>query len=714
MATQPRSAARLAFGPFEVNAQAGELRRSGVRVRLSGQPFQILLALLARPGDMVTREQLREEIWTETTFVDFEHGLNAAMNKLRRALGDAAGNPRYIETLPRKGYRFIAPIAGLEVTVPSGGPVQIPSARRPRSLWIVAFSAIVTIAAAAGWIIGSRNVPRTIPWTPVPLTTYAGREMQASFSPDGNQVAFVWNGEKQDNFDLYAKLIGSDTLLRLTSNPAPDFRPAWSPDGRSIAFLREFNTTRTGVFLIPAIGGAERKLAEIDCCAASMDASLAWSPDGKWLATTERTSAGARQGVLLLSVEDGEKRPLTSPSGRAWDRFPAFSPDGHKLAFVHQINEGITELFVLPLSDNGHANREPAQVTFGQRWVGAPAWTPDSSEIIFSSGTTESRRWLWRVRFPNGGAPERLLSLGEAADEPAIATRQARLVYTRATWRTNTWRLDLHSKEANGNPLATRLLSSTRADYNAQYSPDGRRITFHSMRSGWSEIWVCDSDGTNARQLTFLRAPMTGSPRWAPDGNRIVFDSNAEGQFELYTISADGGKPRRLTINSAQDGLGSWSHDGKSIYFVSSRSGERQVWKMPADGGNAIQLTRHGGEAAFESPDNRFVYYSKGRGETSLWRVPVDGGEEQPVLDSVLFLNFVVAADGIFFVPGHADGASSIRFFSFRTGATTYVAPIEGSVAMGLSLSPNGRHILYSYSETDQQSSELMLVENFR
>jgi len=186
MATQPQSAARLNFGPFEADVPAGELRRNGVRVRLSGQPLQILLILLAHPGEVVTREQLREEIWAETTFVDFEHGLNAAVNKLRRALGDAAEKPHYIETLPRKGYRFIAPIAGLAAIVPSVDSPQISPARRQRSLWILSFSAIVAIAATAGWIIGSRKAPRIIAWTPVPLTTYAGREMQASFSPDGN------------------------------------------------------------------------------------------------------------------------------------------------------------------------------------------------------------------------------------------------------------------------------------------------------------------------------------------------------------------------------------------------------------------------------------------------------------------------------------------------------------------------------------------------
>ena len=144
----------------------------------------------------------------------------------------------------------------------------------------------------------------------------------------------------------------------------------------------------------------------------------------------------------------------------------------------------------------------------------------------------------------------------------------------------------------------------------------------------------------------------------------------------------------------------------------SSRSGERQVWRIPAEGGNPTQLTRHVGYVAVESPDRRFVYYFKGRNETSLWRVPVNGGEEQQVLDSVLWLNFVVTPDGIFFVPGHVDGGWSIRFFSFQTGATTFVAPIHGLAALGLSLSSDGRYILYS--ETDQQSSELMLVENFR
>jgi Tol biopolymer transport system component len=257
-----------------------------------------------------------------------------------------------------------------------------------------------------------------------------------------------------------------------------------------------------------------------------------------------------------------------------------------------------------------------------------------------------------------------------------------------------------------------RILSSTREDINPQYSPDGKRIAFHSTRSGWSEVWVSDSDGSNAHQLTFLRAPMTGSPRWSPDSNRLVFDSNVAGRFALYTISADGGKPRRLTTSEADDAVASWSRDGRSIYFGSDRSGEWQVWKMPANAGNAVAVTRHGGYVAHDSPDGRFVYYSKGRGQTTLWRVPANGGEEQQVLQSVGWQSFAVVPDGIYFVPGETSDTRSIQFFSFRTGAVTVVAPIEGTPNQGLSVSPDGHYILYS--QTHQQSSELMLLENFR
>jgi hypothetical protein len=140
-------------------------------------------------------------------------------------LSDSAENPRFIETLPRKGYRFIAPVTETTATVKSATSTQIPRPPHWRLLWAFAFGLIALIAAVSGWMLSIRT-PRTISATPLPLTTYAGQESRASFSPDGNQVAFVWDGETQNNFDIYVKLIGSETLLRITSNSASDFSPA--------------------------------------------------------------------------------------------------------------------------------------------------------------------------------------------------------------------------------------------------------------------------------------------------------------------------------------------------------------------------------------------------------------------------------------------------------------------------------------------------------
>ena len=363
--------------------------------------------------------------------------------------------------------------------------------------------------------------------------------------------------------------------------------------------------------------------------------------------------------------------------------------------------------FTVPLSGEGVAGK-PTQVTFQQRDLLSPSWTADGRGIIFSA--TKGPPWLWRSGIPLKGEPEQLLSLGEFAIESSIAPKLSRLVYTRDTTRINTFRLEIPvAGRKAADPV--RLLASTRFDFNPQYSPDGKRITFSSTRSGYWEIWVCDSDGSNARQLTFFKAPTTGSSRWSPKGDRLVFDSNVSGQFELYTISQDGGKPQRLTFDPADDAVGSWSRDGKWIYFMSRRSGEEQVWKMPSDGGTAVQLTRHRGYVAFESPDRRFVYYSRHIGETSLWRIPIQGGEEVQVLPSVWWMNFAITSTGIYFVKPARSGPQSLQFLNFQTGKTANVAPVGGNFQEGLAVSPDGRNILYSKWEGGR---DLMLVENFR
>jgi DNA-binding winged helix-turn-helix (wHTH) protein len=322
------SAGILRFGAFEVDLKTGEVRKHGLKIRLQEQSFQILAMLLEQPGEVVTRDQLRERLWSADTFVDFDHSLSAAINKLRSALGDSAENPRFVETLSRRGYRFIAPVSRPgERGVVGSQPANVDAPRPVELPWwvlhrrtLASGTALVLLAGAAALVVWFGRSRARVPETPmmaIPLTGYPGFQSAPTFSPDGNQVAYCSDGEKQDNTDIYVKLVGPGPPLRLTSNPAEDCSPAWSLDGRSIAFLRQLRPSarpsalyggRASVLLVPALGGPERKLAETS----NASSAPAWSPDGKWLVIVDKDSAAEPDALFLLSIESGEKRRLTS------------------------------------------------------------------------------------------------------------------------------------------------------------------------------------------------------------------------------------------------------------------------------------------------------------------------------------------------------------------------------------------------------------------
>src|SRR5215467_972239 len=363
------------FGVFVVDISAGELRKQGRLIKLQEQPLQVLELLLSRPGEVVTREEMQQTLWPADTFVEFDQGLNTAIKKIRTALGDSAENPRFIETIPRKGYRFIAPVQGY------AAPSVVAQRTGRRRFWPTAtVSAIVVIGGCVLWLhMNQRREPAP---APVPLTSYPGSEVLPSFSPDGNQVAFAWNTAENppihSNFDIYLKLIDGSEAVRLTHDPADELSPAWSPDGRYIAFLRTLSAERVGVFLIPAIRGYVKKLAEVYGNPKWLFySSLSWFPDGKRLAVMDKASPGDPYALFLLSAETGEKRRLTSPPhGIHGDGNPAVSPDGRALAFSRSVTAFGGDLFHLELTENFAPKGEPVRLTFEKRYAEYPAWTP--------------------------------------------------------------------------------------------------------------------------------------------------------------------------------------------------------------------------------------------------------------------------------------------------------------------------------------------------
>jgi Tol biopolymer transport system component len=277
----------------------------------------------------------------------------------------------------------------------------------------------------------------------------------------------------------------------------------------------------------------------------------------------------------------------------------------------------------------------------------------------------------------------------------------------------DTWRVAGRAAP-RGDRKPQRLIFSSRADQAPAYSPDGRRIAFDSGRSGNSNIWVCDSDGTNAVQLTTF-AGETGFPSWSPDGREIVFTSVEDGDWNLYVIDAAGGHPRQLTHETSDDTHGHWSRDGQWIYFSSDRSGTWEIWKVPAAGGSAIQLTRTGGLDARESPDGGHLYFIR---DSQVWRMPVAGGEETRVMAGPVWpLSWLPSRSGIYFTTGRArlpwrSSDFAIQFFDLESGRVTELYRDQGPSRYWLTVSNDEKWILYS--ENPLWTSELMLVENFR
>ncbi len=703
MPSQPDAPYVVRFGIFAVDIPAGELRKQDRKIKLQGQPFQLLALLLSRPGEIVSREELKRALWSADTFVEFDQGLNTAIKKIRLALGDSADSPRFVETIPRKGYRFIGPVDRMQ----DANPVLATGAGRGRrASWAVIVPVLAIFTGAAGWWLHVNRSTEKV-YVPGPLTSYPGWERSPSFSRDGNQVAFSWSNPKHPGSHIYTKLIGADEPIQLTRDEGEDFSPAWSPDGRFIAFLRSLAGDRSGVYLVPSPGGPARKVAEVWAPHEFEPPYLAWHPAGNWLVVVDKEAQGQPSTLFLLSTETGEKRRLTLPPPGMLDFGPAVSPDGSAVVF----SRNAQDLFLLELTEDPRPKGQPKQITFVNQYTASPAWTPDGKAIVFCSGSPHSPT-LFRISLGTGrqaGKPERLPFAGDGARQPAIS-RQGQLGYVKFTIDANIWRLQVNGALPPALP-PVRLIASTRLDHTPQYSPDGARIAFASNRSGSHEIWVSSSDGSGTMRLTsFGGSTYTAEPRWSPDGRRIFFQSSPGGQppFQAFVIGSDGGKPERVPASPT-----AWSHDGKWMYFDSVRDGRGEVMKMPARGGQAIQITRHGGSYAQESPDGGSLYYLKDSKETtSLWKVPAEGGDETQVLESVCCLNFAVAKQGIYFIPAPSEAHSRVDFLAFGTGNVTTLAKLSAESAYGLSVSPDGRWLLYSQHEPI--GMDLMLVEGFR
>ncbi len=554
----------------------------------------------------------------------------------------------------------------------------------------------IAAAAVCGALITAAVFQRIGPKTPEPWTfrplTYSGLAFTPSLSPDGKQAAFIWNGEKNQGFDLYLQLVNGGNPLRLP-DAHPAGKPAWSPDGSRLAFIRRDG----GLYVMPALGGSPQRVS-IPSSAATGD--LAWAPSGAFFVFT-----GPGQGLVSVSAEGGEAHQLTKPAAGI-DVSPSISPESSALAFVRRTSQFNSGVLVMPLNRDGTAAGPPQQITAGVWDISSLDWTADGREIIFAGSAGSGNSSLWRIG-REGGKSVRFHSPTMVSAQPSVARQSGRMIYVNRQFETKIFKMALGPRGA-GEPVP--LIDTEGDQRDLGVAPDGSRIAFVSNRTGSKEIWIASNDGSNQTQLTFFNGPSVGSPRWSPDGKRIAFDGYAGGSSDIYLIPVEGGKPARLTSDAANEIRPSWSHDGEWIYFGWDKGRGSEIWKIRPSGGEPVQVTHHGGYHAFETPDGQWLYVINGR---TLSSMRPGGSEETPLRNDTTTDSWILGGHHVFLLAPSGDLqraplGGSVFETVYPFGSLEAVS--GGGTSIGV---PHDESYLI-YRRITRSVSTLILIESFR
>ena len=716
------------FGGVEIDVQNLRVAVNSEIRPLEPKSFRLLLFLIENPGRALTKEEIMGVVWPDVAVSD--NSLARAITQIRKALDDDSKAPKYVETIPSVGYRFIGALVteDLGSTTPGGeadgsavsaSSLAFPARKSVKlALAGVACSAVAT-AIGAWWFVagGDSSTPYPLHVTRVSkLTSYPGDEREPAISPDGSYVAFSWSGPQNDNYDIYVVQAAGQPPLRLTTDPAPDSYPAWSPDGRQIAFIRR-NRDVANLIVVPPLGGPERTIHQFYRIGTDLDFTqhpvLSWSQDGKWIIFSGQSRAGEKYQLFLLSVDTGAVRPISSPeTSVAGDSSPAISDDGRFLAFARYLAPRNGRIFVQSLGAGMVPQGQPMEVPNNRLGVHSPAWLEDGKQLLFPD---YGQIFQWdrkKGTIPIYAANGRLggMSLG-----PRRRDNTRQVVVADERENSDIWSIPLNAGGTRSTGPPQEFLRSTAGDAHPDFSPDGSHVTFASARSGAGEVWVSDADGSNPRQLTHLGAHVLSYPKWSPDGTRIAFHARVPEVAEVYVVDVNQGVPQQITHADPGLALTTWSNDGRFLYASTLVGGISVTHRVAAQGGPIERLWE--GSLARESVDGQYILYWK-TNAPGIFRRSLAGDlaknpEELLIPDfwpNNQLGGYAPFADGIYYVGGDAKGRPGpFRFFDYTTRKSIDVAPPAPGLKRGFAVSPDRRRILFAASS--QIGGDLLSLE---
>ncbi|HVS33546.1 MAG TPA: winged helix-turn-helix domain-containing protein, partial [Thermoanaerobaculia bacterium] len=576
---------RLKFGDCEFDEQSGELWRNGDSVVLPNQLFRLLVVLIDRRGTLVTRDELCRELWPEGTFVDYEHSLNAGVRRLREAIGDSAAAPRFIETVPQRGYRFIASVkdntaaASAENLVAVALPLStvidsvgsFPNTRRRPTKWplipATMLVALPLLLAFHGSKQGRPNSDAVSNRRLVRLTSASGLNTEPALSADGTLLAYASDRAGTD-FDLYVQPVAGGDPIRLTSDGADDSEPSFAPDGAHIVFSRR----GAGLYVIGSLGGEPRLIVRTPWARTPR-----FSPDGRlisyWTGFPASAIAGGIPGALgsIFIVPFDGRSPREIPTQLASARYPIWSPEGEHLLFLGEedTDRKTHDWYVIP-RNGGTAIKTGAVEALRAAGLRAPlpipgTWSARNHAVVFATNETDSSN-VWQIRISPStnrvdGSPERL-TFGTAIERNPIIANSGRVVFASLVENVDIWRVRLDESTGQAAGPLERITDDAASDKLRSVSSDGKTLFFISSRTERDEVWMKDLRTGRERQLTHTGVVEASA---SPDGSRVAFSTTDAGKRRIEIVTTTDGVPSMLCDEC--DSPGGWSLDGKHLLY---------------------------------------------------------------------------------------------------------------------------------------------------
>src|SRR6516164_3212056 len=586
----------IRFGPFEVWSDTQTLRKNGTRLKLPTQAIEILLILLRNPGRVTTREELKQRLWPDVSCGDFDHGLNVAVNRLREALGDSSENPRFVETLPRRGYRFIGPITVNETDAAVAHNAEDRSTSRPgpaatrRALLASAFLGVLILLAAGGlWIYKRRETPAApTQRTLTRLTFDDGLQFGATWSPDSRFLAY--SSDRGGRFDIWVQQVSGGEPVQVTKGPGDKWQPDWSPDGKYIAYRSEEGDG--GLFIIPVLGGAgmERKIA-------SFGYNPRWSPDSSRLLFQSTEFIGASSFYVVGVDGETPRQVLAKFTGEPYSRhFPisaAWHPDGQRISvWVWDFfDPDDPDSFWTQPAEQGTALKPAEQGTAVKsqispeilKQIGGSEWADDfkfswapSGKAIYFERTFRGVRNIWRMTVDpktlQAIAIDRVTTGSGLDTEFSLSPDGKKLAFTGATENIRAWMFPFDATRGQVTGPGRAVSTSGTVALRPVLSPNGKKIAFCGNRAGkWGLREVSLSDGQEV-QIVPNDPYGVDRPQWSPDGTQLAYErtnlTNQQTQLMIWSGETHNEEPLTAPGHLLGRLPTDWSPDGKFLLMI--------------------------------------------------------------------------------------------------------------------------------------------------